>query len=193
MRRRGQSRADQALTAALEGPPVLHARRLQRAEKTGAWITVLTSTVSGTDLGAQEWRNALFLRYGLEPPDLFKYYAGCQAKFSISHALDCKEGGLVTARHNELCDGVADLACKGFTPSHVSDNHLIYSCRAVKRTHSSIVLWWGRLWPSRDGPQGDLCARVVPRPAGGSAGARDHPPARQTVVTGPTGPHPDIP
>ena len=64
------------------------------------------STVNGTDLGAQEWRDALFMRYGLDPPDLPTYCDGCQAKFSISHALDCKKGGLVMARHNELCDGV---------------------------------------------------------------------------------------
>ena len=25
---------------------------------------------NGTELEAQEWRNVLFLRYGLEPPDL---------------------------------------------------------------------------------------------------------------------------
>ena len=55
---------------------------------TGAWLTVLPSTVNGTELGAQEWRGALFLRYGLEPPDLPSHCDGCDAKFSISHALD---------------------------------------------------------------------------------------------------------
>ena len=88
VRRRGHTRAEEALTAALEGDPVLHARRLRRAAKTGAWLTVLSSTVNGTELGAQEWRDALFLRCVLEPPDLPKYCDGCQAKLSISHALD---------------------------------------------------------------------------------------------------------
>ena len=88
-------------------------------------------------MGAQEWSNTLFLRYGLEPLDLPTYCDGCQAKFSISHALDCKKGGLVTARHNKLCDEVADLAGKAFTPSHVRDNSLIYSGRAVKRTKAA--------------------------------------------------------
>ena len=49
---------------------------------------VLPSTVNGTELGAQEWRDILFLRYGLEPPDLPNYCNGCEARFSISHALD---------------------------------------------------------------------------------------------------------
>ena len=73
---------------------------------------MLPSTVNGTELGSQEWRDALFLRYVLDPPDLPKYCDGCKARFSISHALECKKGGLVTARHNELRDGVADLAYK---------------------------------------------------------------------------------
>ena len=99
---------------------------MQRATKTGAWLTVQPSTVNGTELGAQEWRDAAFLRYILESPDLSKNYDGCNARFSICHALDCKRGGLVTARHNELRDGVTDLAGKAFTPSHVRNNPLIY-------------------------------------------------------------------
>ena len=52
----------------------------------------------------------------------------------ISHTVTCKKGGLVTARHNELLDGVADLAGKAFTPYHVRKDPLIYSGRAVKQT-----------------------------------------------------------
>ena len=85
VRRRGQIWEEEDLTAALEGDPVLHARRLQRETKTGAWMTVQPSTVNGTDLGAQEWRDALFLRYDLEPRDLPTHCDGCQAKLSISH------------------------------------------------------------------------------------------------------------
>ena len=39
--------------------------------------------------------------------------------------------------HNELCDGVADLAGKAFTTSHVHVDPLIYSGRAVKRTKAT--------------------------------------------------------
>ena len=48
VRRRGQIRAEEALTAALEGALVLQARRMQRATKTGAWLTVKPSTVNAT-------------------------------------------------------------------------------------------------------------------------------------------------
>ena len=70
VRRRGQIRAEETLTAALEGNPVFHARCLKRAAKTGTWLTVQPSKVNGTELGDQEWRDALFLRYGLYPPEL---------------------------------------------------------------------------------------------------------------------------
>ena len=45
-----------------------------------------------------------------------------------------KKGVLVTARHNELRDRVADLAGKAFTPARVHDDPLIYSVRAMSRT-----------------------------------------------------------
>ena len=86
MRHGRVKQAEAALTAALEGPPVQQARCMRQAAKTGDWITVLPSTVNGTELGVQEWRDALFLRYGLEPPDLPSHCDGCNAKFSISHA-----------------------------------------------------------------------------------------------------------
>ena len=55
----------------------------------------------------------------------------------ISHAFEYKKGRLVTARHNELCDGVVDLAGKAFTPYHVRKDPLIYSGRAVRRTKAA--------------------------------------------------------
>ena len=95
------------------------------------------STLNETELGAQEWRDALSLRYSLDPPDLPTHCDSYHAKFMIRHALDCKRGGLVTARHNELCDGVADLAGKAFTHSHVRNYPLIYSGHSVKRTKAA--------------------------------------------------------
>ena len=49
-----------------------------------------------------------------------------EARFSISHTLDCKKGSLVTARHNELRDGVVYLSGKAFTSAHVRNDPLIY-------------------------------------------------------------------
>ena len=91
------------------------------------------SMVNGTDMGEQECCDALFLIYGLDPPDLPNYCDCCNAKFPICHTHDCKRGGLVTARHNELWDGVTDLAGKSFTPSHMRNLPLIFPGCAVKR------------------------------------------------------------
>ena len=109
---------------------------MQQAAKTGARLTVLRSTVNATELRTQDWCDTLFLRYGLEPLDLPTHSDGCEARFTISHALDCKKGGLVTARHNELRDGVEDLADKALSPAHVHENPLIYSGRAMSGTKS---------------------------------------------------------
>ena len=35
---------------------------------------------------------------------------GCGAAISLEHALDCKKGGLVTQRHNEVRYVIGDLA-----------------------------------------------------------------------------------
>ena len=133
VRRPSQKWADEALVATLAGASVQRTCRLQRATKTGAWLTVQPSTVNGTELGAQEWRDTLFLRYGLDLPDLHTYCDVCNAKLKICHTLDCKRGDIVTARHNELRDGVTDLTGKAFTPSHVRSDLLIFAGHAVKR------------------------------------------------------------
>ena len=127
------AKAMSSLKATIAGAPEVVTRQLRRVTNTGAWITVQPSTVNGTELGEQEWRDAPFLFYGLDPPDLLKHFDGCNTRFLICHALDCKRGSLVTARHNELRDGVADLAGKSITPSHVRNDSLIYQGCAMKR------------------------------------------------------------
>ena len=99
----------------------------------GEWLTVQPSTVNGMELGAQECQDDLFLQYGLEPPYLPKLCNGCNTDFYICNDLDYKKGSLATARHNELRGGVADLDSNNFTPMHVSDNPLIFTCRAMQR------------------------------------------------------------
>ena len=66
------------------------------------------------DLSPQQFRDALSLRYNrslmLMPPTC----DGCGAAFTLSHALDCRKGGLVVRRHNEICDALGDLACLAY-------------------------------------------------------------------------------
>ena len=71
------------------------------------------------------------MRYGIEPPDLPEHCDVCGAVFDIFHSLNCKKGGLITERHSELLDGVADLVSKAFTPTYVCDDPKIYTGSAV--------------------------------------------------------------
>ena len=98
---------------------------------TGAWLSVLPSTIIGMELGVQEWRYSLFLCYGINPPDLSEHCNECGVVFDICNDLDCKKIGLITACHNYPPDGVADLVNKVFTPTHMHDNTKIYTGHAV--------------------------------------------------------------
>ena len=89
--------------------PNLVTRRLWRVKKTEAWLTVQLSTANGTELGVQEWGDALLLQYGLDTSYLTKLCDGCNAVFNICHALDWKKEGLVMVRHNDLHDGSRTL------------------------------------------------------------------------------------
>ena len=108
------------------------AQHMGRIQRTGAWLSVIFSTVNGTELGAQYLRDYLFLIYDINPPDLPDHCDGCGAVFSIFQALDCNKGSLITARHNEICDGVYDLAVKAFTPPHMCDYPKKITGRSVR-------------------------------------------------------------
>ena len=73
------------------------------------WLTVLPIAKFHFDLSPQEFRDALALRYKkslLRVPDSCD---GCGASFDLVHALDCRKGGLVIQRHNEVRDAFGDL------------------------------------------------------------------------------------
>ena len=94
-------------------------------------MLVLPSTINWTELGAQEWKESLVLRYCIDPPDLPDHCDGCGVELSICHALDCEKYNLVTARHNKIRGRVANLAGKAFIPAHVRDDPKIFTGLAV--------------------------------------------------------------
>ena len=61
IRRCNMQDTQMALEEAMAASLAFDARLMRQGTKTGAWITVLPSMVTGTDLGDQDWRNALFL------------------------------------------------------------------------------------------------------------------------------------
>ena len=102
------------------------ARTVKRGKHCGQWLSVMPSRVNGTELSAQEFRDNLHMRYGRAPGDLPKICDGCNAAFSVQHALDCKKGGLVVLRHDEIAGEVMEWGSKALTPSAVRVEPLIH-------------------------------------------------------------------
>ena len=50
-----------------------------------------------------------------DPTDLPSKCVGCGASLTLQHALDCKVGGLVIQRHNEIRDCIEDIAAQVWT------------------------------------------------------------------------------
>jgi hypothetical protein len=103
MKKRQVEESSEQLSSILRSQPEGRRRTIQRGEQTGAWLlSVLPSTVNGTELSAQEFRDALLMQYGITPSDLPATCDGCEASFTLQHALSCKKGGLVIFRYNEI-------------------------------------------------------------------------------------------
>jgi hypothetical protein len=72
-----------------------------------SWVMARPLHEFGTVLHKRDFRDAIFLRYGWEPPGLFEKCA-CGAPFNVAHATTCMTGGLRTMMHNDLAEEIAD-------------------------------------------------------------------------------------
>jgi hypothetical protein len=94
----------------------------------------MPSTLNGTELLAQEFRDVLLLHHARTPGDLPSHCDGCGVKFDVRHALECKVGGLVILRYNEINEELCDLASKALAPSAVRVKPMIHSRRTAEET-----------------------------------------------------------
>ena len=62
----------------------------------------------GYALDKQSFRDAIFTRYGIPLPELPSHCV-CGNPYLVEHALNCKKGGFVSSRHNEVRRITADF------------------------------------------------------------------------------------
>ena len=104
-------------------------RRDERNKVAGLWLSVYPSRLNGTGLSANEWRDNARLRYNLAPLDMPCRCDGCGERMTVEHALQCKKGGLVSIRHDDVADEWRDLCGKATTPGHVTREPHIFTAQ----------------------------------------------------------------
>jgi len=99
---------------------VPHQRAIKRISenKISSWLTVLPLSQYQFDLSAVEFRDALALRYRRPLLNLPALCDGCGEQFTVDHAMNCKKGGLIIQRHNEIRDALGDLANLAWSQVH---------------------------------------------------------------------------
>ena len=103
------TKIDEALT--LETCKAVNDTRLPGAS---SWLTVLPLRDYGFSLNKGEFRDAISLRYGRDLKGL-PSQCPCGQVFNVTHALNCKKGGFIIMRHNNIRDYEADIISKAHT------------------------------------------------------------------------------
>jgi hypothetical protein len=83
-------------------------RRIREGD-CSTWLSMIPRHDNQFLMSADAFRDAIALRYGRSPIKMHGFCDGCSKPFDVSHALDCKMGGLVGARHNECRDLNIDI------------------------------------------------------------------------------------
>ena len=85
-------------------------RAVQQAKQKGtsSWLNVLPLEDHGFTLTKGEFRDELALRYNKTLRSL-PSNCPCGQKFNVTHALNCKKGGFMIMRHNNIRDFEANL------------------------------------------------------------------------------------
>ena len=86
---------------------------LQAASDRGAsnWLSTLPLKAQNYNLSKGEFRDAVRLRYGI-PLENLPSFCPCGAQFSVQHAFNCKLGGFVHERHDNVRDFLGHLLGK---------------------------------------------------------------------------------
>jgi hypothetical protein len=89
--------------------------------KCSTWLSVFPTNDNYFAMSPDEFRDAMAIRYHFGFKEIQNICDGCGDDFDLNHALNCKKGGLVTARHNEARDLNCDLCSLAGLPQIVSE------------------------------------------------------------------------
>ena len=86
------------------------AKALEAAQEKGAsnWLNALPLKSQGYALDKQSFRDAIYTRYGIMLQRLPSHCV-CGNTYTVEHALNCKKGGFISSRHNEIRRITADF------------------------------------------------------------------------------------
>jgi len=96
--------------------------------------SLVPNKLNGTTMSKEEFFDNARLRYGWKPVDMCERCDGCNAPFTVEHALGCKKGGLVVQRHDDTRDEAGALAEMALTTSRVTYEPYIFHNRDVSAT-----------------------------------------------------------
>ena len=83
----------QKLQESLQKLPPSRKKVVERASETKAWLSAVSNTLAGTELGKDNWRDSTCIRYNMRPSTIPKKCDGCGKKSTIEHVLNCRAGG----------------------------------------------------------------------------------------------------
>ena len=100
--------------------------KLERNCDTGTWLTTIPVALNGTALTKEEFQDNIRIRYDILPFNLPEKCDGCNKTFTVNHAINCKNGGLINLRHTEIANEWAHLCQIVFTKAAIIDSPDIY-------------------------------------------------------------------
>ena len=121
-----QSQHTNYLQTIQNDPIPYYAKNLPTNQTQGHWLSNIPNSLNGTVLSTEEFRDNLLLRYNLTPSNLPNKCDGCQQPFTITHALNCKHGGLINLRHTEIANEWAHLCSLALPKSTIIHEPTIF-------------------------------------------------------------------
>ncbi|KAL7475639.1 hypothetical protein ACHAW6_001560 [Cyclotella cf. meneghiniana] len=119
--------SDEAFRTALPAKAIRKVKKqMEQQAATGAWLTTIPDRFGGTELSKTEWHDNVSIRYGWRPHPLPNRCNGCGDRFTVEHGLNCKKGGLVSIRHDDVHDKWAHLCSLSLSSSRITIEPTIF-------------------------------------------------------------------